>query len=54
MIITFFTIYMGIKEIRDGELNGEMTTGIAIRKGMKIALIADCWLLYSRSLFYCH
>ena len=40
MIITFFTIYMGIKEIRDGELNGEMTTGIAIRKGMKIALIA--------------
>lgn len=40
MVITFFTIYMGIKEIRDEELNGEMTTGIAIRKGMKIALIA--------------
>lgn len=40
MIITFFTIYMGIKEIRDGELNGEMTTGIAIKQGMKIALIA--------------
>jgi Na+/H+-dicarboxylate symporter len=40
MVITFFTIYMGIKEIRDEELNGVMTTGLAIRKGMKIALIA--------------
>jgi len=40
MVITFFTIYMGIKEIRDEELNGELTTGIAVRKGLQIALIA--------------
>ncbi len=40
MVITFFTIYKGIKEIRDEELSGEMTTGLAVRKGMKIALIA--------------
>jgi hypothetical protein len=44
MLITFFTIYMGIKEIRDADLNGEMTTGIAIRKGMQIALIAGLLL----------
>jgi Na+/H+-dicarboxylate symporter len=40
MVVTFFTIYRGIKEIRDEELNGEITSGIAFRKGMKIALIA--------------
>ena len=40
MVITFFTIYMGIKEIRDEELNGEMTTGIAVKKGLQIALFA--------------
>jgi hypothetical protein len=40
MVITFFTIYRGIKEIRDEELNGQLTSGLALRKGMKIALIA--------------
>ena len=38
--VTLFTIYLGIKEIRDTELNGYLTFGMAIRKGLKIALIA--------------
>ena len=40
LVATFFTIYMGIKEIRDAEMNGYMNTGLALRKGLKIALIA--------------
>jgi len=40
LVITFIVIYMGIKEFRDEELHGEMNIGLAIRKGMKIALIA--------------
>lgn len=40
LVATFFTIYYGIKEIRDTELNGAMNMGLALRKGMKIALIA--------------
>jgi hypothetical protein len=37
---TFFTIYSGIKEIRDLEMNGYIEFGSAFRQGMKIALIA--------------
>jgi len=40
LVVTFVTIYMGIKEIRDNEMNGLMNTGLALRKGLKIALIA--------------
>ena len=36
---TFFTLYLGIKEIRDNELNGYIDIGQAFRKGMGIALI---------------
>jgi Protein of unknown function (DUF4199) len=36
---TFFTTYLGIKEIRDTELDGYITLGQAFRKGMAIALI---------------
>ncbi len=36
---TFFTIYMGVKEIRDLELGGYINVGLAFRKGMAIALI---------------
>ena len=36
---TFFTIYMGVKEIRDHELGGYINVGLALRKGMAIALI---------------
>jgi hypothetical protein len=43
LIATFMTIYMGIKEIRDTEM-GYMTTGLALRKGLKIALIAGAIL----------
>ena len=38
--ITFFTIYLGIKEIRDTELGGYLTSGQAFRKGLAIAVIA--------------
>jgi len=37
---TFFTTYLGIKEIRDQELGGYITVGQAFKKGMGIALIA--------------
>ena len=40
LVVTFVTIYLGIKEIRDTEMNGYMNTGLALRKGLKIALIA--------------
>ena len=30
---TFFTIYMGVKEIRDHELGGYINVGLAFRKG---------------------
>lgn len=40
IVVTFITIYLGIKDIRDNELNGYLTMGEAIRKGLKIALIA--------------
>lgn len=40
MVATFFTIYMGLKEIRDTDQGGYITVGESIRKGMKIALIA--------------
>jgi hypothetical protein len=36
---TFFTIYLGIKEIRDSELGGYISVGQSFRKGMGIALI---------------
>jgi len=44
LVISFFMIYMGIKEIRDNELHGYLTMGQAIRKGLKIALIAGILL----------
>jgi len=40
IIVTFFTLFTGIKEIRDTELNGYLTMGGAIKNGLKIALIA--------------
>ncbi len=40
MVITFFTIYLGIKESRDQESGGYLTMGQAFKKGMAIALIA--------------
>lgn len=36
---TFFTLYMGVKEIRENELGGYINVGQAFRKGMAIALI---------------
>ena len=40
MVVSFFTIYMGVKETRD-ELNGEFfTTGQGFLTGLKITLIA--------------
>lgn len=44
IVVTFITIFMGIKEIRDTELNGYLSIGMAIRKGLKIALIAGLLL----------
>src|SRR5690349_5120854 len=38
--ITFFTLYMGVKETRDTEMGGFIDFGKAFRTGMKIALIA--------------
>lgn len=38
---TFYTIHLGIKEARDTELGGYLVMGQAIRKGMKIALVAS-------------
>ena len=40
MLATFFTIYLGIKESRDTDLNGYMTMGQGFMTGFKIALIA--------------
>jgi uncharacterized membrane protein (DUF106 family) len=37
---TFFTIYSGIKEIRDTQLDGFLTFGQGFKSGMGIALIA--------------
>ena len=37
---TFFTIYSGVKEIRDTELDGFLTFGQGFKSGMGIALIA--------------
>src|SRR5689334_15527975 len=48
IVATFFTLYMGIKEARDTELNGQMNIGLALRKGLKIALIGGIILgIYS-------
>jgi hypothetical protein len=38
--VTFFTVYLGIKEMRDQELSGYLTFGQGFRGGMKISLIA--------------
>lgn len=38
--ITFFTLYLGVKETRDNEMGGYIDFGKAFRVGMKIALIA--------------
>ncbi len=40
MVVTFFTIFMGIKEVRDSDLSGFITMGQAFKSGMKIALVA--------------
>lgn len=37
---TFFTIYLGIKEIRDTQLDGFLTFGQGFKSGMGITLIA--------------
>lgn len=44
MLITFFTLYRGVREIRDEDLDGNLNMGQAIRKGMAIALIAGVML----------
>lgn len=38
--VTFFTIYTGVKEIRDSELEGFLTFGQGFKSGLAIALIA--------------
>jgi predicted histidine transporter YuiF (NhaC family) len=40
MVVTFFTMYLGIKESRDIESGGYLTMGQAFKKGMAIAAIA--------------
>ncbi len=40
MLATFYTIYLGVKESRDQDLNGYMTMGQGFLIGFKIALIA--------------
>lgn len=40
MVATFFTIYLGIKEIRETQLDGFLTFGQGFKSGMAIALIA--------------
>jgi len=37
--ITFFTIYSGVKDTRDSELDGALSMGEAFKTGMKIAVI---------------
>ncbi len=40
MVATFFTIFLGVKESRETDLNGYMTMGQGFLTGFKIALIA--------------
>ncbi len=40
MIVTFFTIYLGVKEIRDQDQGGYISFGEAFKKGLTIAVIA--------------
>ena len=40
MLVTFFTLFMGVKEKRDSEMGGYMTFGQGFKSGMGIALIA--------------
>src|SRR5687768_12758201 len=40
MVITFFTIYAGVKEFKQSDLNNTMTFGQGFMTGLKIALIA--------------
>ena len=40
MIVTFFTIFLGVKETRDEDLGGYLTFGQGFMTGFKIALIA--------------
>jgi len=40
MVATFFTIFLGVKESRETDLNGYMTMGQGFMAGFKIALIA--------------
>lgn len=38
--VTFFTIYLGLKEFRDESLGGYLTVGQAVRSGLAVALVA--------------
>jgi hypothetical protein len=40
MIVTFFTIFMGIKEYREEDLGGYLTMGQGFKSGITIAFIA--------------
>jgi hypothetical protein len=53
IIVATITVYLGIKEIRDTELNGALSIGTAIKKGLKITLIAGLlfvvyWIIYAK------
>jgi len=41
MLITFYTIYLGVKEIKEEEKGGYITVGEGFKAGMGIALIAS-------------
>src|SRR5687768_5650415 len=41
MLVTFFTIYLGVKETRDQDNGGYLTFGEGFLAGFKIALIAS-------------
>jgi len=41
MVVSFYTIYLGVKEVKEQELGGYMTTGQGFKAGMGIALIAS-------------
>ena len=41
LLATFYTIYLGIKEAKEHDLGGYLTTGQGFRIGMGIALIAS-------------
>src|SRR5688572_15460380 len=41
LIITFFTIYLGVKESRDEDHGGQLTMGEGFKTGMQIVLIAS-------------